>query len=389
MSWKEVDRMSLKKEFVRLALQEGANVSELCRRFAISRKTGHKWIARYREHGEEGLRERSRRPRTCPHRTPAEVEAAVVAVRRAHPLWGGRKIVKVLQNRGWDAPPAPSTVTAVLSREGLLEEAERARHRPAQRFERAAPNELLQMDFKGDFPTLAGRCHPLTLLDDHSRFALGLFACAEQGRETVQACLEQVFRRYGLPHALLADNGAPWGGGEDCEFTRLGVWLMRLGVRVLHGRPSHPQTQGKIERFHRTLKAELLRGANFCDWEQCQRHFDLWRDEYNYRRPHEALGLDTPGHHYRPSPVPFPETLPPVEYDPGCKVRKVQSAGRLNYGGVEYRVGRAFVGLPVGLRESESDGVLEVLFCRQRIAWLDLKTQTVRRTGRREGSEAE
>ncbi len=200
--------------------------------------------------------------------------------------------------------------------------------RPFQRFERAAPNELWQMDYKGHFPSLNGaRCHPLTVLDDHSRFSLVLKACADEREQTVRAMLNEVFRRYGLPAAMLMDNGSQWGAAGAQPFTALSLWLIRLGIRVAHGRPYHPQTQGKDDRFHRTLKIEQLRHFNFTSLEHCQREFDSFRDRYNLVRPHDALGLATPVSRYRPSPIPFPESLPQIEYADDLEVNNGSGGG--------------------------------------------------------------
>jgi len=373
MSWKEVNRMSLRKEFVLLAQKEGSNVSELCRRFGISRKTGYKWIQRHQEGGEKNLEDRSRRPKSSPRQTAPKMVEAIETQRGKG--WGGRKIRARLIALGHENVPAPSTITAVLRRRNLVDEEESRKHQPYKRFAKENANELWQIDYKGDFPTLKQRCHPLSVVDDSTRFLAGLSACGDQRRETAQACLEEVFRRYGMPLAMLMDNGSPWGGGEACEHTRLSVWLMRLGIRTLHGRPYHPQTQGKVERFHRTLKGELLNRESFLDLAHCQRRFDEWREEYNYERPHEALGMATPGSRYTPSPRTFPETLPAIEYAPGRLVRKVQHGGRIAFHNREYRVGHAFIGLPVALHPTEKDGIVEVYFCRQKIKTLDLHSR--------------
>ena len=219
---------------------------------------------------------------------------------------GRAKIARVLKNLEYTNVPHPNTITDILRRNGRITEEEQKKHHAWQRYERSTPNALWQMDFKGHFAMLKGRCHPLTILDDHSRFCLGLQACANETIETTQIHLTHIFRRYGLPLALLCDNGGPWGSGyPHLELTKLTVWLIRLGIQVLHGRPAHPQTQGKDERFHRTLKAEVLQGTVFADLEDCQCHFDPFRERYNLVRPHEALGLDTPSQHYQPSPFLF------------------------------------------------------------------------------------
>ena len=257
MPWMEVDIVGLREEFVVLSLSPGANVRELCRRFGISAKTGYKWRKRYLAEGRAGLSDRSRCPRHSPRRAPPETEKSVAALRATHPAWGGRKIRARLLALGREEVPAASTITGILRRRGLVEAAESAKRGPWRRFERPRPNDLWQMDFKGHFAlTGGGRCHPLTVLDDHSRFALGLEACADERTETVRGHLRALFRRYGLPERILADNGSPWGSDPSHPYTSLTVWLLRLGVGVSHGRPYHPQTQGKDERFHRTVGAE-------------------------------------------------------------------------------------------------------------------------------------
>jgi transposase InsO family protein len=230
---------------------------EACRRFAVSPTTGYLWLARSKEEGLEGLQDRSRAPHTSPGRTPQAMENLICNLRRQHPCWGGRKIHRVLRNEGVADVPPPSTCSSILHRHELITPPERARH-AWQRFEHPAPNLLWQMDFKGHIAAGAGRCHPLTILDDHSRFNICLAACADERSETVQEQLIAAYRRYGMPDAMLMDNGAPWGSDALHRHTRLTAWMMRHGVIIAHGQPFHPQTQGKEERFHRTLKAEVL-----------------------------------------------------------------------------------------------------------------------------------
>lgn len=391
MPWKVQDLMSNRTEFVLLATQPQANVSQLCRRFGISRKTGNKWLSRYRAEGDGGLADRSRRPLSSPEQTSAATEDRVLDVRRRHQAWGGRKIRRYLLDRGTVEAldvPAASTITEILRRHGKIDEAESVKRQAWQRFERAAPNELWQMDFKGWFEVSSGsRCHPLTVLDDHSRYALGLQACVNEQGVTVQRELAAIFRRYGLPRQILADNGSPWGNTEESPETWLTVWLMRLGIIMSHGRPRHPQTQGKDERFHRTLKAEVLQGRTFRTISEVSRAFVSWREVYNRERPHESLGLSVPASRYQVSEREFPEKLPAIEYAPGDEVRKVQQRGELNYGGVRYRISTAFEGEPVALRiNATREDSREVWYCRQLLGHLDLRTQQFeRRTFRREG----
>ncbi|WP_176456828.1 IS481 family transposase, partial [Bordetella genomosp. 5] len=304
-----------KTEFVALATQLGANVSELCRRFGISLKTGYKWLGRYEERGSAGLEPLSRRPRRTPGRTSEALEALVLEVRQRHPAWGGRKIAHVLL-RDQGVMLAPSTVTEVLRRHGRLADTSSGAGRPWQRFEHEAPNDLWQMDFKGHFATDRQRCHPLTVIDDHSRYNIVLQAMAAERFEPVQAALVQAFSRYGLPRRINTDNGTPWAASGMDTLTRLAVWFIRLGIDLSHNRPAHPQSNGKDERFHRTFKAEVLGTRRFRDLDDAQRQFDPWRWIYNHERPHQALDMQTPAQRYRPSPRTMPRVLPPVVYAP-------------------------------------------------------------------------
>lgn len=372
MPWQELSIMDQREAFVRLALARGANRSELCRRFAISRDKGYKWIARYKAEGRAGLADRSRRPQSSPTRTAEAVEAEVLRIRAdSNNAWGGRKIAKVLSG-SLDTVPAASTITAILRRNGKL--AERSHEHPGcyQRFERDQPNELWQMDFKGHFAIGHGRCHPLTVLDDHSRYALGLEACANEEDNTARQCLVAIFRRYGLPLAMLMDNGSPWGDPGCERHTMFTVWLLHLGIKVSHGRPYHPQTQGKDERFHRSLKAEVLNGKSFGDLAQCQRAFNHWRGVYNNQRPHEALNLAVPADRYRMSLRPYPEELPAIEYGAGDIVRKVDISGRISFKNQVWRIGKAFRGQLIALRPTLEDGIFAVHYCAHQIGTIDL-----------------
>jgi transposase InsO family protein len=370
--------MSLRFEFVQLASLPAANISQLADRFEISRKTAYKWLARFRQN--QDLSDRSRKPRTSPKRTVHDLEALILAARDQHPAWGGRKIRVFLQNANHASLPAASTITAILRRHNRLEGPRVGQPRDWQRFERPYPNDLWQMDFKGHVEMANGqRCHPLTVLDDHSRYALGLIACADERHGTVQSALTGVFRRHGLPVRMLMDNGSPWGDAADNPCTIFTVWLLRLGVGVSHGRPYHPQTQGKEERFHRTLKAELLSRWTLSDLDDSQQRFDSWRQSYNHERPHESLGMKPPATRYRPSPRAMPETLPPIEYYRSDCVRKVQREGRIQYRGRSYRLSKALAGQPVALRPADGDGKIGVWFCSHRLGYLDLEQGLFRR----------
>jgi transposase InsO family protein len=378
MPFRECSIVSSREEFCRLWSSPGANRSELCRRFGVSRPAGYKWAQRYAQSGPAGLGDRSRRPHTSPERTPAQIEAEVLSVRTQHPVWGGRKIRRVLQNADRPAPSA-STITAILRRAGRLDGPRAGEARAFQRFEQAAPNDLWQMDFKGDFALAAGRCHPLTVLDDHSRYALEIGACGDQRTETVQQRLTAVFRRHGLPHRILADNGSPWGtAGSAARHTRLTVWLLDLGVGIVHGRPYHPQTQGKDERFHRTLAAELLDGRSFADLHRAQAAFDGWREVYNSQRPHEALGLEVPARRYRMSPRPLPETIAAPDYEPAVATRKVHETGWISFRGRSFNCSKAFAGRRLALRATATDGLFDLCYRSHILAQIDLRQDPTR-----------
>ena len=377
MPFKEFSIVSQREEFCRLALEEGANVSELCRRFGIGRTSAYVWLGRYEASGLAGLADRSSRPKTSPRQTSAPVERAVLTLRAEHPTWGGRKLRKVLERSGLKDPPSASTITEILRRHGKLDGPRAGVAREYVRFEHAAPNDLWQMDFKGHFAMREGRCHPLTVLDDHSRYALELGACTNERTHTVQERLERVFRCYGLPWRMLADNGPPWGSTGPDRYTPLGVWLLDLDIRMSHGRPYHPQTQGKDERFHRTLKGDLLAFESFAGIAEAQRAFDAWRDIYNHKRPHEGIGMAVPADRYRPSSRRMPDRIASPEYEMGAQTRKIDEHGRFRFMRRQLRCPKAFVGKTLALRTTEADGVFDLCYRHHVLAQIDLRQNVV------------
>jgi transposase InsO family protein len=375
MPWNEVSTVSLRSEFVRLAQHDDANISQLCERFRISRKTGYKWLARFRAHGDAGLRDQSRRPSCSPSRTPEDMESSVLRLRDEHPAWGGRKLHARLIALKTEHVPTPSTITAILRRHQRLDP-QFTTSRAFVRFQRDRPNELWQMDFKGHFPTASGRCHPLTVLDDHSRYCVGLVACTNERSETVQSHLTTIFRCFGMPERILCDNGPPWGSaGAETKWTGLTIWLLKLGIKVSHGRAFHPQTQGKDERFHRTLNVEVIQRQAWPDVEACQRRFDPWRQVYNHERPHESLGMGVPASRYRVSERAFPQVLCDWEYGATDAVRKVAIDGTISYRGKEVPLGKAFRGERVAVRPTMKDGIMKIFFGVHEIAEFDLRHQ--------------
>lgn len=377
MPFKECSAMSLREEFCRLAMESGANVSALCRSYGISRKAGYKWLRRFEAEGVAGLEGRSRRPRSSPDKTTAEIEAMVLDRRAAYPCWGGRKLKRVLENEGVEGVPSASTITQILRRNDKLDGPRAGGKRDYVRFEHPEPNDLWQMDFKGHFATGQGRCHPLTVIDDHSRYALEIGACANEQSATVRARLERVFESSGLPHRMLTDNGAPWGAKSPGGYTKLTVWLLDLEIGVIHGRPYHPQTQGKDERFHRTLKTEVIDRDSFSELAQAQRAFDAWRETYNTKRPHEGIGLAVPADRYRRSERAMPSRIDPPDYEADAQVRKVDARARIYFKGRKFRCPEAFIGRQLALRTTDTDGLFDLCYRRHVLAQVDLHQNIV------------
>ena len=372
MVWREVSVADQRQEFVMLASLAGANISALCERFGISRQTGHLWLRRFAA-GASDFEDRSRRPLHSPRRLADDLEARILSVRDAHPAWGARKIAALLRRSGI-APPAASTVHAVLSRHGRV--APESCGRAYGTFERKTPNALWQMDFKGRVKLVSGAwLHPLTVIDDHSRFAVGLAACADQQTQTVQARLEATFRHHGLPEAIYVDNGSPWGGGRPGQWTPLRLWLLKLGIETIHSKPYHPQGRGKNERFHRSLAAEVFSLAPLLNFDDAQAAFDHWRHVYNRERPHQALDFATPAERYRPSKRGFPATLPAPCYAPGEILRRVGTTkAYVSFRNRLWKVPEAFFGETLAIRPRLPDGRFAICFGAHEIATIDLNS---------------
>jgi len=373
MPWKITNTMELRKEFITLANQPGANKRELMRRFNISPPTGYKWLSRHKAEGLSGLNDKSRRPHKKPNNlTDNKIVTEILELKKQYPYWGARKIGNLLRDKS--LKPATSTVHGILSRHDLVEHRNGGVNTAKTRFNREEPNDLWQMDFKGHFGMKGGkRCHPLTICDDHSRYNILLKACEDEKGSTVKLHLQRCFERYGLPRQILCDNGSPWGCGYG-NMTSFGIWLIQIGVDVIHGRPRHPQTQGKEERFHRTLNHELLSRTTLWESiEHCQREFDIMRDRYNNIRPHESIEDNQPAKVYRASNRPFPEKItPPVEYYLSNDIlKKVKSKGEITLKNKSFYIGRAFVGKWIALRITGT-GIWEVFFTWKSLGFIDL-----------------
>jgi transposase InsO family protein len=332
VGWRAMDVREQRVQFVVAALRGERTLSSLCREFEISRPTGRLWVQRYRAGGVEGIAEKSRRPQRSPTQTASGLEQRVVELRGQYPDWGARKLQRVLAEKQ-DVRLTVSTIHRILLRHDLVRDEDR--HPAAtRRFERSAPNELWQMDFKGpkNWHQPVG---PLAILDDHSRYAIALEALGTTKAEPVRERLRAAFMECGLPQAMLMDHGVPWWSwaGPEAASTGLAVWLMKQGIRLLWSGIRHPQTQGKVERFNGSLQRALdKRGLGA---KPPQQWLNDYRWEHNHLRPHHALGMQTPASRWQPSPR---------RYDPGAQGRQ---SGQARY--PEHQVAhRSSTGWPMG-----------------------------------------
>ena len=372
MPWEERKVSQMREEFVKRVLAGEASKSALCREYGISRPTGDKWIKRY-EQGES-LEDQSRAPIKRPKETPTEMERRIVTYRQSHPAIGATKLRRILENQGYQNVPSPSTINRIFAKNGLITKEASLAATPHQRFEKAAPNEMWQADYKGHFAMGNGqRCHPLNIIDDYSRFNLCCQAQLTETFEEIKPVMIQLFQEYGMPFSLLCDNGNPWGTSQSVGFSRFEVWLMELGVLTIHGRALHPQTQGKGESFNRSMTRELLKHATIFDQPDAQRQFNAYRDFYNNERPHHALSLDTPSQRYTPSSKPYPKQICSWEYHENCQLRRVRGSGYFNYAGQGYFLSEAFAGKEIAVYPSHIPNCITLLFRQFKIGRIDLE----------------
>jgi transposase InsO family protein len=340
------------------------SMTELCARYGISRKSGYKWRGRYHEGGRAALRDRSRAPHHCPHRMPAATAELLCQARARHPDWGPEKLLQWLAPRhpGMDWP-AVSTVGELLTRRGLVRPRRRRRRRSPHPGTVApsapAPNALWTADFKGQFRTGDGcSCYPLTIADQHSRYLLRCQGLPTPAGADVRAVFRDAFRRYGLPRAIRTDNGVPFASPGLRGLSQLNVWWLRLGIQHQRIQPARPEQNGVHERMHRTLKAAVCRPPRGSLAAQ-QRAFNRFRVEFNTDRPHQALQGRPPAAVYRPSPRPYPETLPPLEYPGHFLVKRVTSAGTVRFKHRLLFVSHALKQHAIGLTETD-DGIWSI-----------------------------
>lgn len=349
MPWKLKEVVDQRIEFVVRALQGEETVKALCQEYGVSRSTGHLWLRRYRESGSfVSLSDRSRRPHRSPRQTASRHQERVLQLRRRYG-WGAGKLGVLLAREGIEL--SRRTIHRILKRSGEIQA--HPSHKPAlRRFERSRPNQLWQMDFKGEYRLESGgRCYPLSIVDDHSRYCVSLQALAHPNYQEVSSSLVKTFQRYGLPEAMLFDHGSPWwGSANQLGLTRLGVDLIEQGIGLYFSGVGHPQTQGKVERFHRTLsEAVRHRGRQpqvFHQWAPLLKEI---RQEYNQLRPHEAIGMQAPSRCYRPSRRAYNPAPPPWQYPTGWQVRRIGPSGSFSWQCHHCFVSQALVGKTVGV----------------------------------------
>ena len=389
MPWKETQKMDQRVEFV-IKSMNCVNFRELCHEYGISAKTGYKWRERFMEHGLAGMGELSRRPRGHADQLSEDVVCEIVRLKTAHPHWGPRKVAALYQRKHGGEVPSESSFKRVLERAGLTVPRRLRRSSEAGRLtsgiKAEKPNDIWTVDFKGWWKDRDGlRVEPLTVRDEYSRMLLDMRILGDSRTESVQDCFERIFERYGLPAAIRSDNGSPFASARSLlGLSRLSVWWLALGIDLERGRPGCPQDNGGHERMHRDVRQELQAGRIGRD----QAAFDVWREEYNQERPHEALEMKMPAEVYRRSERRYEGTPEDIEYE-GADRRKISApGGSIRYGGEEIFITTALNGWSVGLRP-RSDGLIEIWFSKLLLGHLDPGTFAFEpaRTGRIKGEE--
>ena len=326
MPWKDKTVEEIRKEFLE-SVKADSNMSKVCREFGITRATGYKWLKRYEE--DASLKDKSRRPNVTANKTPEEKELLIIEARSLHPGWGATKIKVMLENKGYEMP-CTKTVNNILNRYNCISKEESLKHKAFIRFEKDRCNEMWQTDFKGEFKMQNGKyCYPLDIFDDHSRFVIKIKP-SESTANLVIPTFKEAFYEFGMPNSVLSDNGAQFAGFRQ-GYTQFEKWLMDHDILPIHGRIKHPQTQGKIERFHRAMNQELLKFYTPKDIADAEKVFDEWRDCYNNERPHEALNNKRPSDIYVPSDRIYRDQIEKYEYGGQYHVIKVNSWGYVRF----------------------------------------------------------
>lgn len=379
MPWEGVTVSEQRKRFIEDYLLNLYSKTELAERFGISRKTAHKWIERYKEHGQSGLQEQSRRPHSCPWQTDEAIVAELVELRKKHPTWGPAKLLDVMQYRDADRElPGVSTVARILARTGLVKPRRRYRraHPGCPKSQAEGPNDIWAADYKGQFRLKNGSyCFPLTVSDLASRYILGCDAHPAISLEKSFAHFRRLFETYGLPERIRTDNGVPFASNALARLSQLSVWFIKLGIYPELIEPGKPHQNGIHERMHRTLKQEAtippgssLRGQ--------QRKFDRFREEFNKERPHEALGMKRPAWVYQRASREMPKKIEPYDYPGHLLVRRVSRGGTIRVFHNQVFVSNTLQEDYVGLEEV-GEGVYDLYFCFYQIGRYELQTNKI------------
>ena len=380
MPWDQISTMDQKRLFISDYLTRSFAIVALCKRYGVSRPTAYKWIRRFLNHGDSGLEELPRRPSHCPHRTPDALVEVILELRRRHPTWGAKKLLKVLDRRRPDtAWPARSTTSDILKRHGLVETKRRRTYpghpgKPTTSMER--PNDVWCADYKGEFKTRDGiYCYPLTVTDGCTRYLLECKGLHSTGHELANPVFAKIFRRFGLPRVIRTDNGPPFATTAIGRLSRLSVWWIRLGIFPELIQPGCPQQNGRHERMHRTLKRETTRPPAATLRGQ-QIRFNRFMEEFNKVRPHEALDQETPASLYTASRREYPSRLPQTEYPDHFEKRLVSRNGGFRWASTRVPITHTLEGEYVGLEEVD-DRKWDVYFGHVRLGQMDERTFTI------------
>jgi transposase InsO family protein len=367
-----------RENFVKDALGKKASIAELCREYGISRPTGYTWLRRF-ENGENFSDKSHQTFKTAANKTPEIIEKKIIEARQAEPAIGATKIKRMLENKGETDIPCHSTINAILKRNNLItpQASENASH--YKRYEMSAPNIMWQCDFKGHYELKNGeRCHPLSVIDDHSRFCVCADAKENEQLPGTLLSLERTFEEFGKPKILLCDNGNPWGNSSSLGYTQFEVHLMEHGILTVHIRPLHPQSQGKIEKFNKSFKNERLKFYTPIDLNDAQAQRLEYQKFYNNERPHFALKLDLPAQHYEKSRRKFCREVSEWQYDTGFDARHVRHDGYVRYASQWHYLSEAFRGKTVAVRTSQDrENAVDICFREFRIGIIDLGERAI------------